>query len=63
VPLGMKWMSECVKITVRNKDTWTGIVILYLFMQVKRRQSEADVDLRLQFLMNIELEHIKYLGI
>ena len=39
------------------------IDILYLFTQVKRRQSEADVDLRLQFLMNIELKHIKYLGI
>ena len=47
---------------VRHRHRQT-IDILYLFMQVKRRQPEADVDLRLQFLMNIELKYLKYLGI
>ena len=35
------------------------IDILYLFTPVKRRQPEADVALRLQFLMNMELKEYR----
>ena len=42
-------------------DIDIDIDILYLLTQVTRRQPEADVDLRLPFLMSIELKHVKYL--